>query len=318
MASRAGLFHILIDGCLFTHNYGINVAYGAALSIDGLQDSEFVQEFSSLHEATAKKDNTKAYYAEGSALNSDNKSTSSSSTSSRTSGSIGNASPRAAHDDDHEHNDFKKTIFYGRHQDHNITFAPGLIQIENSTFTENYAGQRAAAINLKDIWRSKIKISHSTFTNNTGAYSVFEREHALPFFNILTSKTFKLNYMPYQYNELCQDEIQSIGEPKCFYQGEDLAMKPKEEPRREQESDYNSVTESLHFQYPQMKGAIYITGNQHLAIKSCIFTKNDAGPLLNDLQVIGMINNLNDYGNVQRASTIYVDQGTKALQVQEC
>jgi len=124
--------------------------------------------------------------------------------------------------------------------------------------------------------------------------------------------------MPYQYDALCQDEIQSVGEPKCFYQGEDLAIEPDEELEREQESDYNSVAKSLHFQYPQMKGAIYTTGNQHLAIKSCIFTKNDAGPLLNDLQVIGMINNDNDYGNVQRASTIYVDQGTKALQVQEC
>jgi hypothetical protein len=67
-----------------------------------------------------------------------------------------------------------------------------------------------------------------------------------------------------------------------------------------------------------MKGAIYTTGNQDLAIKNCIFTKNDAGPLLNGLQVIGMINNYNDYGNVQRASTIYIDEGTKALQVQEC
>ena len=77
-------------------------------------------------------------------------------------------------------------------------------------------------------------------------------------------------------------------------------MKSKEEleGEQEQEIDYNSVVNSLHFQYPQMKGAIYTTGNQHLAIKSCIFTKNDAGPLLNDLQVIGMINNDNDYGNV--------------------
>jgi len=134
MVSRAGLFHILIDGCLFTHNYGINVAYGAALSIDGLQDSEYVQAFSSLRQATAKNDNTKAYTDEESVLNSGNKSTSSSSTSSRTSGSIGHTNHRTAHDDD-EYNDFKKTIFYGLHLDHNITFEPGLIQIENSVFS---------------------------------------------------------------------------------------------------------------------------------------------------------------------------------------
>ena len=133
MVSRAGLFHILIDGCLFTHNYGINVAYGAALSIDGLQDSEFVQEFSSLRQATAKNDNAKAYIEEASVLNSGNKSTSSSSTSSRTPGSIGDADHQIADDD--EHNDFKKTIFYGLDLDHNITFAPGLIQIENSVFS---------------------------------------------------------------------------------------------------------------------------------------------------------------------------------------
>ena len=133
MVSRAGLFHILIDGCLFTHNYGINVAYGAALSIDGLQDSEFVQEFSSLRQATAKNDNTKAYTEEASVLNPGNKSTSSSSTSSRTSGSIGDVDHRTAHDD--EHTNFKKTILYGLDLDHNITFAPGLIQIENSVFS---------------------------------------------------------------------------------------------------------------------------------------------------------------------------------------
>ena len=133
MVSRAGLFHILIDGCLFTHNYGINVAYGAALSIDGLQDSEFVQEFSSLRQATAKNDNTKAYTEEASVLNSGNKSTSTRSTSSRTSGSIGDADHRTAHDD--EHTNFKKTILYGLDLDHNITFAPGLIQIENSVFS---------------------------------------------------------------------------------------------------------------------------------------------------------------------------------------
>ena len=81
---------------------------------------------------------------------------------------------------------------------------------------------------------------------------MFEQEHALPFFNILTSQTFKLNYLPYHYDQLCQDEIKSIGEPKCFYQGEDLAMKSKEELEREQEQevDYNSVAQSLHFQYP--------------------------------------------------------------------
>ena len=87
-----------------------NVAYGAALSIDGLQDAEFVQETSRVREATGRNENTKAYTEGASALNSGNTSTSSSSTSSQASGSIGNTDHQTAHDEHHEHQDFTGTI----------------------------------------------------------------------------------------------------------------------------------------------------------------------------------------------------------------
>lgn len=66
-----------------------------------------------------------------------------------------------------------------------------------------------------------------------------------------------------------------------------------------------------------MKGTIYLVGNRMSQIQNCTFSKNDAGPLFNSLQVVGMINNDNPYGNVQRASTIYVDRGTNIVEISD-
>ena len=67
-----------------------------------------------------------------------------------------------------------------------------------------------------------------------------------------------------------------------------------------------------------MKGAIYLVGSKVVKIQNCTFSKNDAGPLFNSLQMVGMLNNRNQYGNVQRASSIYVDRGAQAVEITDC
>lgn len=66
-----------------------------------------------------------------------------------------------------------------------------------------------------------------------------------------------------------------------------------------------------------MKGVIYIDRTNQTLIKNCTFTKNDAGPLLDDFQVVGMIDNQNNYGNVQRASSVHIDKGVTKVEIRE-
>ena len=44
----------------------------------------------------------------------------------------------------------------------------------------------------------------------------------------------------------------------------------------------------LHIQYPIMKGAIYLTDNGKTVISNCEFSSNDAGPILDNSQMIGL------------------------------
>lgn len=68
------------------------------------------------------------------------------------------------------------------------------IDIKYNKFEQNYAGQRASVINLHNIQNSIVDIKGNQFRNNTEINSVFEKEHKLPFYEILTMRQFKLNY----------------------------------------------------------------------------------------------------------------------------
>ena len=39
------MLQILIDSCTFTQNYGLNIAYGAAVSVDGMQGKTFKEKY---------------------------------------------------------------------------------------------------------------------------------------------------------------------------------------------------------------------------------------------------------------------------------
>ena len=91
----------------------------------------------------------------------------------------------------------------------------GQIKISNSIFEQNYSGQKGSAVNLQDIQSSTIELRSNIFYNNTGSFSFFEREHMLPFYEILAMRTQSLNYFAHVSEAACADEIASIGRPDC-------------------------------------------------------------------------------------------------------
>jgi len=90
----------------------------------------------------------------------------------------------------------------------------------NSTFVQNYAGQYGSAINIENILASQVEIKQINFANNTGAYSMFESEHALPFFELLSLRKYMLNFMqlPTQtgFEQNCTSELHQIMDSVCL------------------------------------------------------------------------------------------------------
>ena len=186
-----------------------------------------------------------------------------------------------------------------------------------------------------DIQRSTVEIENCLFYNNSGSYSFFESEQSLPFHAILTASQYKLNYIAHSKaessnlsgtgqsgasqpievqrargGEHCIDEFSSVGED-CFSASYDLSEST------DKDSSNPLRGHSLHIQYPHMKGVIYIEQTNQTLITNCTFTKNDAGPLLDDFQIVGMIDNQNNYGNVQRASSVHIDKGVTKVEIRE-
>jgi hypothetical protein len=153
----------------------------------------------------------------------------------------------------------------------------GEIKISNSIFEQNYSGQKGSAVNLKDIQSSTIELRSNIFNNNTGSFSFLEREHMLPFYEILAMRTQSLNYFAHTSLSTCANEIASIGRPDCFVQQYDTAAAADLEKPNDLEDHV------LHLQYPHMKGAIYMNQINTTKIENCTFTKNEAGPILNDV-----------------------------------
>jgi hypothetical protein len=53
-----------------------------------------------------------------------------------------------------------------------------------------------------------VLIENNSFSNNTGAYSMFEEEHGLPFHEVLCMKRHKANFFTHVNDkEECMDEI---------------------------------------------------------------------------------------------------------------
>lgn len=139
---------------------------------------------------------------------------------------------------------FNNNISYGTANNSLANFSEGEIRVEDCNFTQNYAGQRGAAINLENIQRSRISIRNVSFFNNTGAYSFFEEEHSLPFYEWITMRQYKLNYVKHSNSTNCLNEIQSFGSPECFHNAYNTSARSPEEPTNPLENH------QLHIQYP--------------------------------------------------------------------
>lgn len=140
-----------IDQCIFERNYGINTAFGSALSIDGLQGDQYESLWKTPIGKAAKLQALSANY-------------------------------------DPDNSKYQREISYGLNKEyHKNTFA-GQIKVKHSQFRNNYSGQKASAINLQALRTTRVEIFNTTFFNNTGSYSMFESEHLLPFYELLTAR----------------------------------------------------------------------------------------------------------------------------------
>ena len=139
---------------------------------------------------------------------------------------------------------------------------------------------------------------------------------------------YKLNYIAFNqasYNFFeqqagsCWDEFASIGVDACIYQAYNTAAAAANTPKNPLEGGV------LHSQHPRMKGAVFFESNRNAAIYFSSFTLNEPGPILNTVQVLGLgarrsaaSSGIPDFGNVQRASSIFVSDYTNQTLISGC
>ena len=82
------------------------------------------------------------------------------------------------------------------------------------------------------MYGSDVQLSKTTFTNNTGAFSIFEAQNRLPFLAVLTMGKYKLNYIAFSQDmDSCWDEFASIGVNSCIYQAYNTSAAPVDAPK---------------------------------------------------------------------------------------
>ena len=64
-----------------------------------------------------------------------------------------------------------------------------------------------------------------------------------------------------------------------------------------------------------MKGVVQVQNLRNVTIQNSMFHLNDAGPILSDVQIIGSIDNQDDYWNVQRASAVYLGDNLEQVSI---
>ena len=136
-------------------------------------------------------------------------------------------------------------------------------------------------MNFMDIRKTEIRIEHTTFRNNTGSYSMFEVEHSLPFYKVLTAERHRLNYVRIladaqvesdKDTNICEDEFMSVGAYDCFVKDNiyRMTLQPKSSMSRYR----------LHMQQPHTMGSIYLRNINRVVITHNAFTLNDVGPII--------------------------------------
>ena len=107
-------------------------------------------------------------------------------------------------------------------------------------------------------------------------------------------------------------EYAQIGQDDCFnvtYDTSDFGPESKRNPLQ---------GHILHIQYSHMKGAVYLDNNRDVSVLESTFMFNDAGPLLENKQIVGLKENSNSIGNVQRASSIFIGESSKSTTIERC
>lgn len=64
-----------------------------------------------------------------------------------------------------------------------------------------------------------------------------------------------------------------------------------------------------------MRGVINLFGTTNATIANCSFQSNEAGPIFENKQVVGLKDNDDDFGNVLRASTIFIGDGSSHVTI---
>ena len=104
------------------------------------------------------------------------------------------------------------------------------IEFKNTLFLENYSGQGSSCLDFHQVPQSEVILSNLTFFNNTGSFSFLEEEKGLPFYQLLTMRKYKLNFISHVGN--CTNEINYIGEESCIFNKYDTYSKYSESIQR--------------------------------------------------------------------------------------
>ena len=125
-------------------------------------------------------------------------------------------------------------------------------------------------------------ISNSSFLNNTGSYSVFEEEHNLPFFDLLTLRRFKLNYIDISNNSECTNEF-AFTKTNCYFDESKAIFNMNELKTnidRTKDDSYWMRFYGIHNSFPHMRGTVHLENTNGTVIDGCVFERNDAGPIV--------------------------------------
>jgi hypothetical protein len=193
-----------------------------------------------------------------------------------------------------------------------ITAVPKKVTIKNTNFTQNYAGQRGSSLNLQNIQTSTVQLENLRVLNNTGSYSIFEAEHSLPFYDVLTLTKYKLNWISHAgaSRTECADEISYIGTTTCS-----VNEQYNTNAVSAQEAANPLQGHVVHQQHPAMRGTIFLTEISNVNLTSSYFTLNDAGPTLVRHQVVGLVDNSGSFYNIRKASILFVGSNSHNISI---
>ena len=116
---------------------------------------------------------------------------------------------------------------------------------------------------------------------------MFEEEHNLPFYEVLMFRKFKLNFFQHNNSMECIDEISVIGAGDTCHRP--LVNYTDGFVGQNYATDYEGAI--LHTSVATMRGQIYLDNVNNVTIRNNTFIRNDGGPILGNVQEVGLLNN---------------------------